>query len=406
MQLRFNLILGVILLPLWTRAQSDFDVAQAFMVRKGVTIEEQPSTKGDADPYCIFHGVDGRGFVIVKDGVIVGYSTNTTANSCPVRANTRSFEPTPKTPIEPLVKAQWGQDDPFNRLCPILDNGVDKHPVLAGCGATAFAQILHYYKNEGCDSLEECRLLEVIPGIDKSRILAPVLEALPPTRFHWDLMPPKYDDFTEEQADEVAKLMKYVGYAVKTCYWKNGEAGTALNPKDFTPLGFSDESYSTSDLRLRDEEIEALFDKELEQGRPVLLAGYTADLSAGHWFVVDGRDDTGRYHLNTGHCGEGDGYYIISQELYEKAFVEFLETGRPFWMIVQEKGLTSYNSNPYCVVPIMPSDWVIPQTTGIKSPRVIKSDAVYNLQGRMVGRSPDGLPKGIYIQNDQKLTVK
>lgn len=406
MTLRIAIILGFTLLPLWTRAQSDFDVAQAFMARKGITIEERPSTKGDADPYRLFHGVDGKGFVIVKDGVVVGYSTNTTASSCPVRANTRSFEPTPKSPIEPLVKAQWGQADPFNRLCPILDNSVEKLPALTGCGATAFAQILHYYKNEGCDSLKERRLLEIIPGIDKSRILAPILEALPPTRFHWDLMPPKYDDFTEEQAYEVAKLIKYVGYAVKTCYWKNGEAGTALDPKDFSPLGFSEESYSTSDVRLRDEEIEALLDKELEQGRPVLLAGYSADLSAGHWFVVDGRDDTGRYHLNTGHCGEGDGYYIISQELYEKAFVEFLETGRPFWMIIQEQGLTSYNSNPYCVVPIMPSDWVIPQTTAIKSPKVIQTDAVYNLQGRMLGRSLDSLPKGIYIQNGQKQVVK
>ena len=91
MQLRFNLILVFILLPLWTRAQSDFDVAQAFMVRKGVTIEERPATKGDVESYRIFHGIDGKGFVIVKDGVIVGYSTTTTASSCPVRANTRSF---------------------------------------------------------------------------------------------------------------------------------------------------------------------------------------------------------------------------------------------------------------------------------------------------------------------------
>ena len=70
---------------------------------------------------------------------------------CPVRVNTRTYELTPKTPIEPLVKCLWSQSAPFNWNTPIHEEAGIHY--LAGCGATALAQVMFYYKNPGCDAL-------------------------------------------------------------------------------------------------------------------------------------------------------------------------------------------------------------------------------------------------------------
>jgi hypothetical protein len=94
-------------------------------------------------------------------------------------------------------------------------------------------------------------------------------------------------NYTDEQGAEVAKLMKYVGYAVKMEYMKNG-SGTWLEPKNLTSLGFSSQSYSTREIpemiqgQLSDSELEAILDKELEKGRPVIMAGYLID-GGGHY---------------------------------------------------------------------------------------------------------------------------
>lgn len=44
--------------------------------------------------------------------------------------------------IEPLLTSQWGQDDPYNALCPTYQG--EQCPT--GCVATALAQIMYYHK--------------------------------------------------------------------------------------------------------------------------------------------------------------------------------------------------------------------------------------------------------------------
>jgi hypothetical protein len=48
------------------------------------------------------------------------------------------------------------------------------------------------------------------------------------------------------------------------------------------------------------------------------------------------------------------------------------------------------------------------QTTEINNKiiHIIPNNNVYNLQGRKVGNSLEGLPKGVYIQNKKKQVVK
>lgn len=362
-------LLGIMLSAV-AYCQSDFEIAQSFMSRKGITLNPKASTRG-GDASSIFTGIDGKGFVIVKDGAVVGYSTTNTATECLVRANTRSYTLTPKTPIDPIVVAEWGQSYPFNWQTPIVENGRN---APAGCGPVALGEIMYYYKNPGCEALPDYSVWEGYVSI----------EALPATTFNWDLILPKYKDveYTEEQGQEVAKLMKYIGCATK-CMYAFGYGGSYLNENDLPALGFSTESYSVTTL-MSDKELEALFDKELEKGRPLLLAGYNIPETSGHWYVVDGRDDTGRYHLNFSGGGSGNGYYIISQDEYKE---------------------NPNNRGPmlgriWVTVPIMPEGWTV---TGINPMKCsTKTSGIYNLQGQLV----DTPSRGIYIKNGRKYIVR
>ena len=363
-------LLGIILSTA-AYCQSDFEIAQSFMSGKGVTLDPKSTMRG-GDMVSVFTGADGTGFVIVKDGAVVGYSTTNTATECPVRANTRSYTLTPKTPIEPLVVAEWRQLSPFNWQTPIVDDGFN---APAGCGAVALGEIMYYYKNPGCEALSDYNIYwEGYVGIEGG---------LPATTFNWDLILPKYkdDEYTEEQGQEVAKLMKYIGCATKSMY-AVGYGGSYLNENDLPALGFSTESYSVT-TPMTDKELEALFDKELEKGRPLLLTGYDLTGMNGHWYVVDGRDDTGRYHINIGSSGNGNGFYIISQEEYKKN-----PSDDPML------------NNIWVTVPIMPEGWTI---TGINTKECsTKTSGIYNLQGQLVN-TPS---KGVYIQNGKKYIAR
>ena len=349
--------------------QSDFYIAQEFMSRKGVTLSPKASTRG-GDTSSIFTGIDGKGFVIVKNGAVVGYSTTNTATECLVRANTRSYTLTPKTPIDPIVVAEWGQSYPFNWQTPIVENGRN---APAGCGPVALGEIMYYYRNTGCDALPDYSVWEGYVGIEGG---------LPATTFNCDLILPKYTDneYTEEQGDEVAKLIKYIGCATKSIYCF-GYGGSFLNENDLPALGFSTETYSVT-TKMTDKELESLFDKELEKGRPLLLAGYNITGTVGHWYVVDGRDDTGRYHINFGGGGSGNGFYIISQDEYKEN-----PTDGPML------------NNIWVTVPVMPKGWTTSVTT-TKSDQ--QNGRVYNLQGQSV-KTPS---RGIYIKDGKKYIAK
>ena len=43
-----------------------------------------------------------------------------------------------------LLTTQWGQEAPFNNLCPIATDGSGR--CLTGCAATATAQVFYYHK--------------------------------------------------------------------------------------------------------------------------------------------------------------------------------------------------------------------------------------------------------------------
>lgn len=133
--------------PLYMEAQNTsysdaFEVAQRFMTKKGISLvnDDKAATRSNAEPYSIFKGEDNKGFAIVVNGSIVGYSTENGVdeNGMPdalkdmlgsySRASTRFgtepseyeyppyFEESDITPIEPLITTHRNQCSPYNDM--------------------------------------------------------------------------------------------------------------------------------------------------------------------------------------------------------------------------------------------------------------------------------------------------
>ncbi|SHL04155.1 C10 family peptidase [Xylanibacter ruminicola] len=207
------------------------------------------------------------------------------SNVAKTTAKTRGLVDT-HADIEPLVKTQWNQSEPYNLQCPKDKEGVH-YPT--GCVATAMAQIMYYHK---------C-----------------------PSTYDWDKMTTTYKSTdTGTAANAVAKLMADCGNSVFMEYASDGSSARTL---DACEALRNDYGYAeTTDFVLRTAYTAKSWDEliyaELAAKRPVLYGGNSCSSGqgiAGHAFVIDGyklKDGTGYYHVNWGWGGYSDGYFLIS----------------------------------------------------------------------------------------------
>jgi hypothetical protein len=129
----------------------------------------------------------------------------------PVRGN-------PDMPaIQPLLSANWDQLEPYNLHCPTLDGEL----CVTGCPATSLSMVLYYWKYP----------TQAIPAVDGYMNMTGGFQipALPSTTFDWDNMLDNYEsvDYTPEQADAVAWLMRYVGQVERMDYSPEGSGAQA-----------------------------------------------------------------------------------------------------------------------------------------------------------------------------------
>ena len=147
--------------------------------------------------------------------------------------------------------------------------------------------------------------------------------ALPATTFDYSLMLPSYchwdydlgeliqDTYTDEQAQEVAKLGRYCGQAVEMDYSPEGSgAYTSDQLAAMKSFGYS----SSAQLKSKygnTTQWETMIRTELDAGRPILYSA--SDPSAGgHAFICDGYNSSNYYHFNYGWYGTCDGWYLTT----------------------------------------------------------------------------------------------
>ena len=206
--------------------------------------------------------------------------------------------------IEPMLKSHWDQGDPYNRLCPVL-NG---ERTYTGCVATAMSQIMYYWKYPAVGR-------DKISYNDEEGCMKRLSWDFAAHPLEWDKKLPDYKEgqFTDEQANAVAVLMKGAGAAVKMSYAADASGALSM----YTPRGFV--KYFNYDPNLEyvlrstvsnSEWDQKIYDNLVNVG-PVLYGGGSM-VGGGHSFVLDGYDGQGYYHFNWGWSEMSDGYYALN----------------------------------------------------------------------------------------------
>ena len=213
--------------------------------------------------------------------------------------------------VEPMVKSTWGQYEPYYNLCPMV-NGVH---CKVGCSAIATAQALYFWQfpksSDGVPAYFSSKLNDTVP-------------ALPPTIFNYDLMLPSYSEwdmqthsavqgiYTEEQAQEVAKLCRYCGQMLHMDYSPTGSNSLVRRIDALKEIGYNSRAKTLYRQFYNDTEWLGLMKEELNAGRIVVYGGKDPVKGAGHAFIFDGYDSEDYLHLNLGWHGISNGWYQIS----------------------------------------------------------------------------------------------
>ena len=297
---------------------------------------------GPADSYYIFNAKDGQGYVVVsgEDATedILGYSNtgtiDTTFMPCGMRmlldnyadqikflrdhgitreqnksareAQGKSFH------LDKSRLAKYDQGKPYNNLCP--------SNTVTGCAATAMAELMYYYQ---WPSQTTC----AIPGYVNNNI---TIEAIPVNStidwsnilkqyntYWWvdafDLFPHELWD-TSEQADAIAKLMKYAGTSVHMEYGEESSAYDVCIPYALKRyFGYEQATlYRRSSFTNDDGQWNIMLCNELENNGPVLYFGSGGN--GGHFFMLEGYDYDGDYYydVNFGWDGRKNDKFLLT----------------------------------------------------------------------------------------------
>ena len=328
-----------------------FSQAKAIAERKaallGIKIDKKAAAKAPSmnggtttavSPYYVFPFGENKGFAIVSGDddmpEIVGYADHGTydANNMPAamaaflnnyRATIEAMKQGNASAIKNIAEAKalranntrattavspllgdikWNQSEPYNNMCPKYDG---TNLSATGCVATAMAQVMMYWKYPK----------ELKADINKYETYThklPVAGELKGQKYDWDNMLPTYtnNNYTQTQANAVAKLMLHCGKAVEMDYGE--ESGANVTPGRLAKYFGYDSDLMLDLMRscFTLAEWTAIIDKELQAKRPILYSGRTTN--GGHQFVCDGSDGNGLYHINWGWGGYQDGYFDIT----------------------------------------------------------------------------------------------
>lgn len=324
--------------------------AKAFMESKGISFEADANvidgpkkvSAGHAEsPYFyVFNNESNGGFVVVSGDdrtvPIIGYSDKGHFDlemmsqfegtlfdtykeemdlldkkgengGAPLLAKAVNTSTTPTTfPVRPLLKTQWGQDEPFNTYAP-KKGGQLCH---LGCTSVCMAQLAYYYKDR-----METKWPEAVSGYTANGVT--VSSIAKGTAFNWNNMAEVYEGKATTNFNNACKFIFNCAVALKSVFAAGDDNGTKASLDNFrsaisTYFKFKS-SYSGFVYRSGysyDRWKEMVLD-ELYQGRPVPYTAFRSS-GSGHIFLVDGYDGGDFFHVNWGWGGYCDGFFSLS----------------------------------------------------------------------------------------------
>ena len=290
--------------------------------------------------FSIYGTEDNDGFVIVSsdDEVrpVLGYSTSSfDANNIPcglqwwmenVSSEIEKVKRAPRqgkeeslqyVPIAPFLETKWGQNDPYNRLTPEFDSANGKQHAVTGCVATALAQILNYNQYPSSASFEGLYYMELSSQKEEINSTYEWPCKIAYGNYWPDGYQTQYDwktiEYTDEEAVQIATLLRDCGYSVKMQYGLNASSASAQYSANALINCFQ---YPKAAVKAVDREwytdtewMQMVYD-ELMKKSPILYAGQDP-VKGAHAFLLHGIDEKGLVYVNWGWVGANDGYYAI-----------------------------------------------------------------------------------------------
>lgn len=330
--------------------------------------------------------------------------------------------------IYKTLTSTWDQSYPYNTMCPTI-NG--EHCVT-GCVATAFAQIIHYWRYP----IKPAGAVTYSAGEAGN-----ISENFTHYQFNYDLMPDAYDmNWTQEEVNEVSLLNYLCGVSSRMGYGIDGSGsmssryakqafktnfkynGTMLKELDRTknPFNVAGTTPTYGDTLWVDTCV-----KEIKAKRPIFYTGHdnsSTGTHAGHAWVCDGYNSSNKkVHMNWGWSGFGDGYFnLYTSHLNAQGYL-FSDS---HWALIgiepPQDSLPSVGINSAAVDPFCAPAYPNPATTSFTIPYQVNSPAmieIFNVEGRrMEARKIEGegaivvdvkdWAKGIYVYRLNGVTRK
>lgn len=212
------------------------------------------------------------------------------------------------TSVEPMLTSEWGQEAPYNNLCPTFSGSTK---CLTGCVATAMAQVLNYHK-----SPEHGYGERTIYYPHNNRNGEAVTAKFTEDYYDWSHMRDTYNyNYTDEEAQAVALLMRDCGVAADMEYGGPSEGSGAYSQDAAEGLrkyfGYEDAECLERDYYSESNWMDIVY-RELSENGPMYYGGADASGAGGHAFVLHGYREDGKVYVNWGWEGSDDGYYDIA----------------------------------------------------------------------------------------------
>lgn len=230
-------------------------------------------------------------------------------------AGTKLFEQWPPAGWSPTggwLQTNWTQSLPYNAMCPV--DGETQQRSVAGCPATAMAQIVHYHQRTNSTRFSDADDYYHNFGTNNKYWIDddwasrgfPSWELL---NQYLDTLDQRFEQGTPLKNSDKAALTYACGVAAKQVYSSSVSGTYGINQawEAFVRFGFEDAKlvYPTN------LELNAMLTENIKIALPAQLGLVNPDQTAGHNVVVDGYNTDELYHFNFGWGGSANGWYTM-----------------------------------------------------------------------------------------------
>ena len=363
------LIMGVTTIASPVTTQRAKHVAATVLQKADAELVEVGKDVGFQHLFC-FNQTDGKGFVVVSSDdcftPVIAFSEENSLNPNDINPSARwwleQYDKAAQMSVkeyDPFIAKQWqdledgvwasnskhdkilslldgiswNQGAPYNMLCP--------GGSVTGCVATAYGQIMRYWKYPEHGFGSHSYTGEGKPIHYPVWNYGTLSADFEHTYYDWEHMPKvAYINSSDTAKMAVATLLYHIGVALDMNYSPNGsmswslyeysiaEGAGELDPEIGSEyripryFGYRYDYAGMRDSIGDDARWNEMLYQSLAEGKPIYYAGWSEDASSplgysttsGHGFVIDGYRDgggTSYYRLNWGWGGSSDGWFTI-----------------------------------------------------------------------------------------------